>query len=119
MTISQFFLINLGALLTAFGGVFLKKLSEHTSFSDISIQSAFQVIFNPYFIAGAFCYVVPVLFWAYILKTMELSKLQPLLAVVYIYTILVAFFFLGEQPSFIRLVGITLIILGVIIVGKS
>jgi len=119
VTTSQFLLINLGALLTAFGGVFLKKLSENTNFSEVSIQSAFQIVINPYLLAGVFCYVIPVLFWAYILKTMELTKLQPLLAVVYIYTIFVAYLFLGEQPSLIRLAGIALIVLGVIVVGKS
>ena len=119
MTLLQFTLINIGALLTALGGVFLKKLAEGASFSEISVRSITEIIFNPFFVAGAFCYVIPVLFWAYILKTMELTKLQPLLSLVYIYTLIVAFIFLGEQPSMARLSGILLIVFGVIIVGKS
>jgi drug/metabolite transporter (DMT)-like permease len=119
MTITQLVLINVGALITAFGGVFLKKLSGEAVFNEISISNIGSFMLNPMLFAGAFCYVVPVFIWAYLLKSMELTKLQPMLSIVYIYTIGIAYLVLSEQPNITRLSGITLIIIGVIIVGRS
>ena len=68
---------------------------------------------------GGFCYVFPILLWTYLLKYMELTKLQPLLSVVYVYTVLLSILLIGESPSAVRLCGIAMIMVGVVFVGKS
>ena len=50
---------------------------------------------------------------------MDLTKLQPMLSVVYIYTMVLSYFFLGEHLSLMRVLGIFTVMAGVIIVGKS
>lgn len=117
MTYVQFFLINLGAVITAAGGVFLKRLSSALGGGDG--YSLWKIVLNANLWMGGMCYVLPVVFWAYLLKTMELTKLQPLLSVVYIYSVGFAYLFLGEAPSAFRLLGIAVIIVGVVIVGGS
>jgi drug/metabolite transporter (DMT)-like permease len=119
MTSVQFLLINIGAFVTAIGGVFLKKLADNTDFTSLSHKTIFKIMSDPYFWCGAMCYVLPVLLWAYMLKSMELTKLQPLLAIVYLYTIAVAWIFLGESLNTMRIIGVISIIIGVVFIGKS
>lgn len=119
MSMYQFIVINFGAFLTAVGGVFLKKLSGQLDYSWGLKGLFFYSITSLNFWLGGFCFVFPIFLWVYLLKTMELTKLQPLLAIVYLYTILLSFLFLAETPSLGRLVGIALVIAGVVMVGRS
>lgn len=119
MTLIHLAIINLGALVTAAGGVFLKRLSEQLDHRLPLAELAIHTLKSPDFWFGGGCYVFPILLWTYLLKYMELTKLQPLLAIVYIYTILLSILFLGEIPSISRIFGIAMIIAGVILVGKS
>lgn len=119
MTLVHFLIINLGSLVAAAGGIFLKRLSEQLDHNLSLGELALHAIRSPNLWLGGFCYVFPILLWTYLLKYMELTKLQPLLSVVYLYTILLAMIFLGESPSAIRLFGIALIAIGVVFVGRS
>lgn len=119
MTVIQFAIINFGAMVTATGGIFLKRLSAQLNHELPIFTLATRIILNPDFWMGGICYVFPIFLWTYLLKEMDLTKLQPMLSVVYVYTILLSMAFLGEMPSVMRLFGISLIILGVIFVGRS
>lgn len=119
MTLIQFAIINLGALVTAAGGIFLKRLSDQLDHQAAVTDLVFYAIKSPNIWLGGFCYIFPAFLWTYLLKYMELTKLQPQLSVVYIYTIVLSMMFLGEFPSLTRLCGIALIVVGVIVVGRS
>jgi drug/metabolite transporter (DMT)-like permease len=119
MTIVQFGLINLGALIAAFGGIFLKRLSLGMQEPAFSLEWAFDVLTNRYIWLGGLCYVLPIFIWAYLLRSMELTKLQPLLSIVYIYTIVLSYCLLGEQLIALRLIGIAFVVFGVILVGRT
>lgn len=119
MTLVQFLIINLGALLTAAGSVFLKRLSDQLDHSLPLNELALYAIKSSHLWLGGFCFVFPILLWTYLLKYMELTKLQPLLSVVYVYTILLSMMLLGESPSAMRLFGIAMIIVGVVFIGRS
>lgn len=119
MTLVQFGIINIGALVAAAGGIFLKRLSVRIDHQAPLSDMLAGALKSPELWLGGFCYVFPIFLWTYLLKYMELTKLQPLLSFVYIYTILLAMVFLGETPSVMRLFGIALIIIGVIFVGRS
>lgn len=119
MTWAQFAIINLGSLVAAAGGIFLKRLSEQIDHDSSFLELSFAALMSPNLWLGGFCYIFPILLWTYLLKFMELTKLQPLLSFVYVYTIILAAIFLGEIPTVTRLLGIALIVLGVIFVGRS
>lgn len=119
MTFIQFAIINLGALVTAAGGIYLKRLSDQLDHQAALMELVLCVIRSPNFWLGGFCYLFPIFLWTYLLKYMELTKLQPQLSIVYVYTILLSIVFLGEIPSFVRLFGVALIVAGVIIVGRT
>ena len=119
MTLAQFFLINFGALIAAAGGLFLKRLSSSLGDPAMNLNWFGSVFFNLNLWAGGVCYVLPIILWTYLLRSMDLTKLQPLLAVGYLYTIALAYLFLEEQLSMQRLTGIAIIIVGVIIVSRT
>lgn len=119
MTLNQFAIINLGALVSAAGGIFLKKLSDHLNHNSPIYELIIDALKNSNLWLGGACYVFPIILWTYLLKYMELTKLQPLLSIVYIYTILMSIIFLNEIPSIPRIFGIILIIFGVIFVSKG
>lgn len=119
MTLLQFAIINLGAFVAAAGGIFLKRLSEALDHNAPILELILYALKNPNIWLGGFCYVFPIFLWSYLLKYMELTKLQPLLSIVYIYTIILSVIFLGEIPSATRLFGILLIMVGVIVVGRT
>ena len=119
MSLTHFLIINLGALMTAAGGVFLKRLSDQLDHDLSLVVLALQALKSPNLWLGGFCFVFPVFLWTYLLKYMELTKLQPQLTIVYLYTIALSMIFLGEVPSLTRILGVVLIILGVIVVSRT
>ena len=119
MTLLQFAVINFGALIGAAGGVFLKRLSDQLDHQVSLTQIVVGALKSPNLWLGGLCYLFPILLWTYLLKYMELTKLQPLLSIVYVYTILLAMTFLNETPSLTRLTGIAFIVIGVFFVGRS
>ena len=117
--IVQWTLIIGGILLGATGGIFLKmgaqELSHDQSITDILWSAAIN-----YKIAlGFFLYLWPSFIWIYLLKRMDLSQLQPMFALVYVFTPLLALLFLKEQLSLQRSFGILIILVGVYVVSRS
>lgn len=115
MNVFHMCLMNIGALIAAAGGIFLKRLSDDLAQGELLSKMAI----HPQFWLGVMCNIAPILFWLYLLQNMELTKLQPMLSVVYIYSVILALVFLHEYPSLLRCVGMALIISGVFIVGKT
>lgn len=119
MTPLTYFLILLGATMTAVGGVFLKKGAELVVWNEGGLSLARTAIWNPQLVGGLALYVVPITFWILILRTNELSKVQPMLAIVYAITPILSILFLHETVSLMRWGGIFLIIAGVAFVSQS
>ena len=111
MTLQQICLINIGAIISALGGIFLKKLSNEVEFSSPTWVWGLVSSGNAWI--GGVCYLLPILLWTYLLKSMELTKLQPALSIVYVYTVGFAYLLLNEHPSVLRLVVIGVVITGV------
>ena len=70
-------------------------------------------------LVGIALYIIPAAIIIYLLRFIELTLLQPLLSLTYVTTPVLAYYFLDENLPIIRIMGITLIVLGVILVGKS
>ncbi len=118
MTVYKFILILVGVFFGAFGAIFLKKGSLLIN-SNSSYQFIFDLWRNYYLMLGLFFYVVPSVIWIYLLRTLPVSQLQPILSLTYVITPLLAICFLGEPVSVTRWVGIFVIVAGVIIVAVT
>jgi drug/metabolite transporter (DMT)-like permease len=119
LTIATYLLILLGSSMAAIGGVLLKTGARFLVFGSGPFSLFTSVAFNGYLILGLALYVFPTILWIHLLRFHELSKLQPLLAVVYVITPILSIVFLGEKVDLLRWVGIAFIVLGVGIISKS
>ena len=54
-----------------------------------------------------------------VLGKVEVSLAYPLLSVGYILTAVIGYFFMGENVNLIRIIGLTFICVGIIIISRS
>lgn len=66
-------------------------------------------------IGGVACYVVSMVLWLFVLSKMEMSKAYPLVSVGYILTLFLGYFLLDEPLTIAKLVGVSIIVIGVVI----
>ncbi len=76
-----------------------------------------QLINNYYLILGVFLYAVSAILYSIALKGGELSIIYPLVAISYIWVILLSKYFLKEKINNFKWMGISAIILGIIFLG--
>ena len=78
-----------------------------------------SVVTNLWLWGAVVCYVLSMLVWMYVLSKVEVSYAFPLGSIGYVLVAIAGYFFLGEQVTLLRLLGILVICLGVLIVSKS
>lgn len=105
--------------MSAVGGFFLKVGAIQVQYDDGIVHVFRQVLFNYGIAIGVLMYFIPVLIWIFLLKKIELSFLQPMFALVYVITPIMASIFLKENVTIARWIGIGVIIIGVIIVARN
>jgi drug/metabolite transporter (DMT)-like permease len=113
-----------GILMGAFGGILMKLGANHIG--HIEIQSVWQ-LFNYLFklftniqaLTGIFLYFLSAVVWSYLLTKFDISFVQPILALTYVATPILAIFILRENVPVMRWIGILIIIMGVIVVART
>lgn len=63
-------------------------------------------------------YIIGMVIYMFMLKSYSLSLVYPLTSISYIFTILLAMFFLGETVPFVRWMGVLLVMLGVGMIAR-
>ncbi len=113
-----FILIFVASIIGAFGSLLLKIGSSkfHLNFKKGIISVIFSVLKNWKLILGLFLYVVSTVFFIIVIKTTDLSIAYPMTSMTYIIVIALSMIFLKEKLNIYKLLGITAIILGVILV---
>ena len=96
---------NMGEL--SFGG-----LSEVASFLG-------KVATTPLIIFGFFLYVVASMIWLVVLSRVDLSFALPMMALSYVGVLVIAHFFLNENVTPLRWLGVSVICLGVFLLSRS
>lgn len=116
-------LILLGVGLNTLAQVALKAGMQTIGYFEFSfgnlIPISFQIMKNPYIIGGLVLYVISVGTWLLVLSRLDVSYAYPLTSVGYLVTALVGYYFLNENMSFLRILGILTIIGGVYLVARS
>lgn len=80
---------------------------------------ALNLLSNIWFMLGMGCYVISIGLWMIVLGKVEVSLAYPLLSVGYILTAVIGYFFMGENVNLIRIIGLTFICVGIIIISRS
>lgn len=112
-------LFAVGIFMGSMGAIFLKKGAIELPAFSLSLQYAISVCLNGNILAGLFLYFVPALIWIYLLTKFPVSVVQPILALTYVLTPMLATIFLGETVPVLRWIGIFAIIIGVCIVANT
>lgn len=107
---------SLCALLISICGGAVAQLSM-----KIGVQDMNSLMPNGPLIFGLSCYAIAMLSWIFALKRYDLSFAYPLLSIGYLLVYLGAFFWpgLGEELSWNKTIGLSLIILGVTISAQK
>ena len=119
MRIIDWIFLFIGVVLSALGGIFLKLGAvqvDHSQGIGIAIN---QALLQWRLYLGALCYFIPVVIWIYMLKRIDITFLQPLFALVYVATPLLAIPLLSETMPITRWAGIAVIMIGIIIVART
>lgn len=106
-------LVVLCTVLLSAGQVLLKLGVER---ADREIAS---FILNPFIAAGVVLYVAAALLLTYALKHGELSVLHPIIALGFVWVTIAGALLLGEALTGRQVLGVTLIILGVSVIGHG
>jgi uncharacterized membrane protein len=77
----------------------------------------FRIVENIKLFVGYSLYGVNTVLMAYALKGRELSRLWPIIALSYVWVTILSALLLKEHVNFYRLIGITLIVTGVSVLG--
>ena len=104
-------LVLLASTLGSLGPLFLKKASGKLTFN-------LKVIFSNYnLVLGVIFYGIGTVLFIPALKGGELSVLYPFVALSYVWVSLLSMKFLGEKMTKLKWTGITLILLGITLIG--
>jgi len=115
------YLILLGVIVFgALGDCFLSRgMKELGSISLSNWHMAFHIFGNPWVVSGVLCLLCYFASYLTSLSWADLTYVLPASAVGYILIALMARFFLQEQVSFVRWLGILLIVAGVCFVATG
>ena len=113
-----------GILMGAFGGILMKLGASHMGHVEIHsfgqlITFVLKLFMNPLSLAGISLYFFSAVTWAYLLTKLDISLVQPILALTYVVTPILAIVILDEKVSLMRWAGILIIIIGVFVVART
>jgi multidrug transporter EmrE-like cation transporter len=118
-----YLLLLIGVVLNAFASLFIKAgMNKIGAFSfDFSslFYTSFKVAGNPFFLLGVLCYILSLGIWVLVLSRMEVSVAYPMVSLGYVINALLAYIWLGEEFSLVRMAGILVICIGVALVARN
>lgn len=113
-----------GILMGSFGGILMKLGANSIGHVEIKsmvqlLEYLFKLFTNLRSLAGIFLYFMSALTWSYLLTKLDISFVQPILALTYVITPVLGIFILREHIPAMRWLGIFIIIAGVFIVART
>jgi multidrug transporter EmrE-like cation transporter len=116
-------LILVGVLLNAIAQILLKKGMLSIGYFGFHFENFFPIIKkvtnNLYILSGLTSYVISVMIWLLVLARVEVSYAYPFLSVGYVVVTVMGYFIFQENLSWMRVVGIAVIIVGVLLLSRS
>jgi multidrug transporter EmrE-like cation transporter len=116
-------LILAGVLLNAFAQVLLKKGMLSIGYFEFHFQDVFPIFkkvgLNSYILSGLASYVISVMIWLLVLARVEVSYAYPFLSVGYVVVTAMGYLIFQENLSWMRVIGIAVIIVGVLLLSRS
>ncbi|MEH1894345.1 MAG: EamA family transporter [Nostoc sp.] len=118
MTLQEFCLLLMSVLTSVVGQFFLK--AGATKLGKVSVENAvshiIRIITVPELIGGLAFYALGALAYILLLTRVNLSIAGPSISLVYVFSVLLGYFLFKEPIPITRIIGLSLIISGVILV---
>jgi len=113
-------MIGGGVLAGGFGALLLKVGAKSLAARSGGWVAQFQAaLTTPTIWFGLALYLVPTILWIWLLRTIPLTVLQPILSLSYVLTALLALWILREPVPMQRWLGMGLIMAGIVLVSRS
>ena len=124
MTIYGLSFVFLSAFLTVIANLMLRAGVDRAGGFPAQIQSIYSAIARlmsqPFFDFGILLYAVASLVWFHVISSEPLSVAYPLLtSLTFIFVTLGAIVIFGEALTFSKIVGMLIILIGIMIVGRG
>ena len=123
MKVSDFLILSTGVLLNALAQLGLKaatRVSGPLVAGEAGVwQRGLDLLVVPSLWYALCAYGLSVIVWLVGLSRVPVSQAYPLLSLGYVINIGLAWWLLGEIPNVQRVAGIAVIVLGVVLVGRS
>lgn len=110
-------LIFIMTILGSIASLFLKKASDSFKGDNI-VLAVFSLIKTPSIYIGGLLYVTAAVLNIVVLKSLDYSIVLPLTSFTYVWTIFLAKLKFKEEISFNKVLGITLVIIGAVLVSR-
>ena len=118
MTPQEFCLLLMSVMSSVAGQFFLKAGAN--KLGRVNVENAINHIFNiitiPELLLGLLSYGLGAIAYILLLTRVDLSIAGPSVSLVYVFSVLLGYFLFKEAIPFTRLVGLSLIVCGVILV---
>ena len=115
-------LILMSVILVDVGQLLLKKGMNEIGSLDFSISlfsMFFNIFTNPFVFIGIILFVLSSVTWLLALSKANLSYAFPILSLGYVVVSVLSWYFFGESLSFLRVLGLGVIVLGVFMLSKT
>lgn len=118
MTLQEFSLLLISVITSVAGQFFLKAgaLKLGRVHAGNAVNHILSILTTPELLIGLTCYALGALAYILLLTRVSLSVAGPSVSLVYIFSVLLGYFIFKEPIPLIRLIGLTLIMSGVILV---
>jgi drug/metabolite transporter (DMT)-like permease len=116
------YLIMAVSILLAVAGQLLMKRGM-TAFGSFPVSqllvNVIPMFLNPWVFLGFVCFGLSSIFWLVVLSRFEISFVYPMVSVAYVLVAIFSLVFMKENVSFIRWLGIAVIMVGVFLISRS
>ena len=117
-------IIVLSVLCSSLAQIALKKgmSSCECSFSPAAsniLPLLSSLLLNPFVMTGVLLHIIALFTWLYVLKHVDVSYAYPFISMGFVIVLFLGYFLFHESINQLRVAGVVLIILGIIVVGKS
>ncbi|AFY33337.1 EamA family transporter [Calothrix sp. PCC 7507] len=118
MTPQEFSLLLISVLISVAGQFFLKMgaIKLGRVHAGNAISHIFSMMTIPELLIGLTCYALGAVAYILLLTRVNLSVAAPAVSIGYIFSVLLGYWILQESISLVRLLGLSLIVTGVILV---
>lgn len=117
----KYLLIVLGSAVSVAAQLLMRK--SMISYNDIQIDSfitkLFSILFQPLMMSAIFCYGLSLLIYMFLISKLEITYLYPISTSLIFGGITVCgYYMLGESLNWAKISGISLIVIGIILIDR-